>query len=156
MEETSDRSHSLRIIEYGSDEYHQAARLRYELFYREHGIAFAAIFDPQEERDLHVAITTNPGNDVLGYGRLSQNSPSEFKIYQMVVAPDYQKRGLGTRILQALTQAAKARGANLVVLNARIAKISFYQKFGFQPVGEVFPSSMTGEPHIKMQKQIGT
>jgi predicted GNAT family N-acyltransferase len=148
-------SDRLQIIEYGSDEYHQAARLRYLLFYQPHHLPFDSIFDPQEADDLHVAIATNPGDRVLAYGRLGQNSANEFKIYQMVVAPEYQRQGLGMRILQALTQEAIARGANLVILNARIAKVPFYQKFGFETVGEVFPSSMTGEPHIKMQKRIG-
>jgi predicted GNAT family N-acyltransferase len=32
--------------------------------------------------------------------------------------------------------------------------MQFYQKFGFEPVGEVFASSTTGVPHIKMQKDL--
>ena len=39
-------------------------------------------------------------------------------------------------------------------LNARVTKVQFYQRSGFEPIGEVFASSSTGVPHIKMQKEI--
>ena len=57
-------------------------------------------------------------------------------------------------ILRALTEAEAQEGAALVVLNARVMQAGFYQKFGFESVGEVFASSMTGVPHIKMQKKL--
>lgn len=147
-------NYQLKFVEYGSPEYHQAAQLRYRLFYQEHGIPFEAIFEPQEEQDLHLVITANPENHVLAYGRLGQNSSDEFHIYQMVVEPEYQKKGLGTLILQALSEVAIHQGAGLLVLNARVTKAQFYQRSGFEPIGEVFASSSTGVPHIKMQKKI--
>ncbi len=148
----SDADYQLKLIEYGSPEYQQAAQLRYRLFYQEHGISFAAIFDLEEQRDLHLAITANSTHRVLAYGRLAQTSRMQFQIYQMVVEPECQGQGLGKTILQALTEAAIQRGASLLTLDARVAKMQFYQKLGFEPVGEVFPSSRTGIPHIKMQK----
>jgi predicted GNAT family N-acyltransferase len=147
-------NNQLKFIEYGSEEYSQAAILRYQLFYQEHGIPFESIFDAQEEQDLHLAIIANSANRLLAYGRLGQHSLDEFQIYQMVVVPEYQGHGLGMRLLQGLLEAAIDVGANLVILNARVTKMQFYQKFGFQPVGEVFASLMTGVPHIKMHREI--
>ena len=144
----------LKFIQYGSDEYYQAARLRYRLFYQEHNIPFESISNSQEERDLHAAIITEATGFVLAYGRLSQNSCDRFQIYQMVVEPEYQGRGLGTQILQALINSAIKQGAKFLVLNARVTKTEFYRKFDFEPIGEVFLSSMTGVPHITMQKQL--
>lgn len=144
----------LKFVEYGSDEYYQAAQLRYRLFYQNHDIPFESIFDEQEQRDLHVALINTQEHRVLAYGRLAQNSPNEFQIYQMVVQPGMQGQGLGAYILRALTEAAAQQGTTLVVLNARVMQAGFYQKFGFKPVSEVFPSSMTGVPHIKMQKKL--
>jgi predicted GNAT family N-acyltransferase len=146
--------YQLKLVEYGSDEYYQAAQLRYDLFYQEHNISFESIFESQEKQDLHLAITASSGNRVLAYGRLGQNSLDEFQIYQMVVLPECQGQGLGKRILQALTEAAIERGASRLILNARVTKVKFYQKFDFESVGEVFASSMTGVPHIKMQKEM--
>lgn len=144
----------LTSIAYGSEAYNQAAQLRYELFYQEHNIPFESIFDPQEAEDLHFAIINNADHRVLAYGRLSQPQPNIFQIYQMVVLPAYQGRGLGKRLLQGLMAVAIDREADIVVLNARVTKMPFYQKSGFTPVGAVFASSMTGVPHIKMQKVI--
>jgi predicted GNAT family N-acyltransferase len=72
----------------------------------------------------------------------------------MVVLPEYQGRGFGKRLLQGLIEAAIEREAKIVVLNARVMTIPFYQKSGFIAVGEVFSSSATGVPHLKMQKEI--
>ncbi|PMB53033.1 GNAT family N-acetyltransferase [Fischerella thermalis CCMEE 5201] len=152
LSETTDDQ--LKLVEYGSDEYHQAAQLRYHLFYQEHNIPLESIFDPQEKQDLHLAITANAGNRVLAYGRLGQNSLDEFQIYQMVVVPECQGQGLGMRILQALSEMAIERGASHLVLNARVTRVKFYQKFDFEPVGEVFASSMTGVLHIKMRREM--
>ena len=147
-------NYQLKFVEYGSPEYHQAAQLRYRLFYQEHCIPFESIFDPQEEQDLHLVITANPENHVLAYGRLGQKSFDQFQIYQMVVEPEYQGQGLGMLILQALTEAATHQEAAILILNARVTKVQFYQRSGFEPIGEVFASSSTGVPHIKMQKEI--
>lgn len=147
-------NYQLKFIDYGSDEYHQAARLRYRLFYQEHNIVFESIFEPQEKQDLHLAITTNTENIVLAYGRLGKNSFDEFQIYQMVVIPECQGHGLGMRILQALIEVAVEQGASLLTLNARTTKVLFYQKAGFETIGEVFASKTTGVPHIKMQKKL--
>ena len=148
------KNYQLKLVKYGSNEYYQAAQLRYELFYQEHNILFESIFEPQEKQDLHLAIMANTENRLLAYSRLGQNSLDEFQIYQMVVTPKCQGQGLGLRILQALTEIAIEQGARRLVLNARVAKVKFYQKAGFESVGEVFASSMTGVPHIKMQKEI--
>ena len=133
----------LKFIEYGSPEYLQAARLRYRLFYEEHGIEFESIFETSEKQSLHLVITSNI-DLVLAYGRLDRKSVDQFQIYQMVVEPTYQRQGLGTAILKTLIAAATERGASIVLLNARVA-MQFY---------EVFASSSTGVPHIRMQKRI--
>jgi predicted GNAT family N-acyltransferase len=147
-------NYQLKFIDYGSDEYYQAAQLRYRLFYQEHNIPFESIFEPTEKQDLHLAITTNSKNIVVAYGRLGQNSFDEFQIYQMVVTPEYQGHGLGMLILQALIEVAVEQGASLLTLNARTTKVQFYQKAAFETSGEVFPSHTTGVPHIKMQKKL--
>ena len=145
-------NYQLKFVEYGSFEYQQAARLRYRLFYQEHGIQFESIFDPQEKQSLHLVIKADTDR-ILAYGRLDRKSCDEFQIYQMVVEPKYQRQGLGTLILTTLIATASDRGASIIVLNARVAKVQFYQEHGFQSIGEVFASASTGVPHIKMQKK---
>ncbi|MEL6225322.1 MAG: GNAT family N-acetyltransferase [Cyanobacteria bacterium J06627_8] len=150
-----DIQYPLKAIDYSGDDYYQAAQLRYELFYKVHNISFDAIFDSSEATDQHFAIVAPSTNQVLAYGRLGQNKPHEFQIYQMVVRPDCQGQGLGKQLLDGLTDAAIRQGAMRIVLLARVTKQGFYQRSGFEPVGEVFPSAMTGVPHITMQKTVG-
>lgn len=145
---------NFEFIEYGSNEYFQAAQLRYRLFYQKHEIPFEKVIDDQKQQDLHLVIPNNLNQRILAYGRLAQNNLSEFQIYQMVVEPELQGQGLGTQILWALTGAAIQRGATLIVLNARVVKAEFYRKFGFEPVDEEFASSTTGVAHIRMQKRV--
>jgi predicted GNAT family N-acyltransferase len=147
-----DSQTDITVIEYGSAHYAQAARLRYTLFYQMHGIRFASIFAPSEPQDYHVAVIRRQDDRVLAYGRLTQNHPIEYQIYQMVVEPEYQRHGFGSQILETLCQLAMENGARQIILNARITMSGFYEKRGFVPVGSVFLSSVTGVPHIKMQK----
>jgi predicted GNAT family N-acyltransferase len=144
----------VRTIEYGSSLYHQAARLRYQLFYQAHNISFDSIFDEAELQDTHVAIVNCVEERVIAYGQLVQNYPEEFQIYQMVVDPIYQKQGFGTQLLQTLTEIALNRGSQRIILHARVAKAGFYEKMGFIAIGDVFASSTTGVPHIKMEKRL--
>ena len=148
------KNYQLKFVDYGSLEYQQATKLRYRLFYQKHNIPFESIFNLQEQQHLHLVITNKLQNKILAYGRLDRKSADEFQICQMVVEPEYQRQGLGTLILKTLTEVAINQGASLVTLNARVAKMKFYQRYGFEIMGEVFTSSSTGVPHIKMQKQI--
>ena len=45
---------------------------------------------------------------------------------------------------------AQAKGARTIMLNARLTAIGFYEKHGFCQVGEIYDSTLTGVPHIKM------
>lgn len=145
----------IRTIEYGSPLYHQTALLRYQLFYQEHHIPFDSIFDETESQDTHVAIVNCADERVIAYSRLAQNHPQKSQIYQMVVDPAYQKQGFGTQLLQTLTEIALHKGSQSVILHARVAKAGFYEKLGFTAIGDVFASSTTGVPHIKMEKRLG-
>ncbi len=150
------KNYQLKFVDYGSIEYQQATKLRYRLFYQKHNIPFESIFSLQEKQHLHVVIINKTQNQVLAYGRLDQKSTNEFQICQMVVEPEYQRQGLGTLILKTLSGVATNQGASLLTLNARVAKVKFYQRYGFETIGEVFASSSTGVPHIKMQKQFNS
>lgn len=140
----------LKFIGIDSFEYAQAIQLRHQLFYQEHGIELGAIASPQEHLHQHLALVDEHTQKVLAYGQLAQNSADECQIYQMVVDPHYQRQGLGRQILETLVDRAIAQGATRVVLHARVTKIPFYERSGFAPVGNIFPSVQTGVPHIKM------
>ena len=50
----------------------------------------------------------------------------------MFVRPDWTRRGLGTRILEACQSAAKAEGFKSLALMATLPGVPLYEGFGFR------------------------
>ncbi|WP_367889026.1 GNAT family N-acetyltransferase [Moritella viscosa] len=63
---------------------------------------------------------------MCAYIRLSEEDPNVFKISQMVVEPNMQRKGLGTQVLTELTKTAFER-VNEIYLNASLHAILMYQ-----------------------------
>ena len=143
----------LKFVAYGSSEYEQAIQLRYHLFYEEHGIDMASVLMPREQSAKHCVVLRSNERMVLAYGQLHRKNNSEHQIYQMVVEPSYQRQGLGSLVLQELIKTACHEKGNLLMLSARATYTEFYERFGFETDGAVFPSSSTGIPHVKMIKR---
>ena len=55
-------------------------------------------------------------------------------------------------MVQALEQAAQARGDQRVVLSAQRSAEGFYQRLGYTPYGEPFDE--VGIPHLHMQRRL--
>lgn len=54
------------------------------------------------------------------------------RVRAMFVRPDWTRRGLGTRILEACQAAAKAEGFTSLALMATLPGVPLYERFGFQ------------------------
>lgn len=139
-------------IAYDSEEFQQAASLRYELFFAEHNLPWSVVFDERQRNYCHGAIVLQ--NCVVAYGQLLPQSNGIYRICQMVVTPQYQRQNLGSKILLFLIELAKKQGAIGLVLDARLSAVGFYRKHGFQTCGEQFPSSTTGILHIVMNREL--
>ncbi|MFM2478687.1 GNAT family N-acetyltransferase [Celerinatantimonas sp. MCCC 1A17872] len=139
-------------LERTDDLYQEALDLRYDLFFRTPGLPREIMFDGLECSSIHVAVVDN--DSLCAYGRLSEESPRRFKISQMVVRPNMQGQGLGTRVLTKLTHEALAKGAEEIYLNARLHAVSMYEKLGFQASGQSYVAKSTGVPHIKMIRRV--
>lgn len=65
---------------------------------------------------------------LIGFGRVISDGVLQAAIYDVVVHPDYQKRGIGRRIVEGLLE--KVPHCN-VILYASPGKEQFYSKAGF-------------------------
>ncbi|RAL22434.1 GNAT family N-acetyltransferase [Lujinxingia litoralis] len=86
------------------------------------------------------------------------DSPQEaWQLRGMAVAPHFQGRGFGGRLLQvALTHLALARHqTHHVWCNARQSAQAFYQRHGFQVISAPFTIEGVG-PHVKMSRTLPT
>ena len=83
----------------------------------------------------HAAAYVEPGRRYAGHS-WSHLSGDVAGIFDMVVWPEFQRRGLGTGLLQAVCAAAGAAGAKDAVLNATPEGKQLYETCGFHQIGE--------------------
>ncbi len=108
--------------------------------------------DPIEAVSEHALIADDVGQ-ALAVGRLHFNSPDEGQVRSMATAPHVRGQGLGRRIFEHLEEIARQRGATTIVLNARTEAVGFYEKLGYEVVGEG-PMLFGVIPHKKMSKRL--
>lgn len=69
------------------------------------------------------------GEKLIGAGRGISDGALRAAIYDMVVLPEYQCHGIGTRIMNYLLEQANAE---IIMLFANPGKEPFYDRFGFR------------------------
>ena len=82
------------------------------------------------------AVCVRDGDRLIGMGRVIGDGGCNYEIVDMAVHPDYQRRGLGKRIMQALMDwlHANAPETAYVCLIADDHAPALYAQFGFEPV----------------------
>ena len=65
----------------------------------------------------------------VGFGRAISDGAYQAAVYEMAVVPEFQKRGIGARIMQAILE--RLPGCN-VILYASPGKEDFYRKLGLR------------------------
>ena len=123
-----------------------ALRIRHAVFVVEQSVPPELEHDAEDLQCRH-ALATVDGLPV-GTGRLTGDA----HIGRMALLRDYRGRGIGSRLLRALIEEARARGDREVVLNAQIQAIPFYQRLGFVAEGSVFDDA--GIPHRRMRYRL--
>ncbi|MEQ8370038.1 MAG: GNAT family N-acetyltransferase [Alphaproteobacteria bacterium] len=73
------------------------------------------------------------GDRLAGFLALGAGTVAPSSVEQLWVRPDYQGRGLGSRLL-GLAKVQSAGGLDLWVFEANRRAIAFYQRHGFQTV----------------------
>ncbi len=87
----------------------------------------------------------------VGAGRLVL-ADGYAKIGRMAVLPSYRGSGIGRDVLKALEREAANRGMSHVKLSAQLHAAGFYDRAGYQRIGDVYDE--VGIPHIAMEKRL--
>jgi predicted GNAT family N-acyltransferase len=74
------------------------------------------------------------------------------KIGRMAVLASHRGTGLGARVLAELEREGIARGLRLFKLSAQLTARGFYDRNGYNAVGDVYDE--VGIPHIAMEKRV--
>lgn len=92
--------------------------------------------------------------DAAGDARIIDPATEPARVRAMFVRPDWTRRGLGTRILEACQASARAEGFASLILVATLPGVPLYERFGFQlrehgqvamPDGTVIASAVMGK-----------
>ena len=129
----------------------QAQALRTAVFVDEQKIPAALEWDAADADAVH-AIASNRFGAALATGRLLQHAPGVARIGRMAVTQSMRGTGVGGQVLDALLQAARARGDREARLHAQMSAVPFYLRAGFTTHGEAFDEAGIG--HIEMLKAL--
>ena len=68
---------------------------------------------------------------LVGFGRLVSDGVLHAMIYELIVLPEYQGRGVGGKILEKLVKKCQEAGVRDIQLFCAAGKRKFYEKRGF-------------------------
>ena len=128
-----------------------AGRLRTAVFVQEQGIAPEIEADALDATARHAVLYNRLGVPVAT-GRLLQESPGVGRIGRMAVDRAVRGTQWGRQLLDALLDAARARGDREVQLHAQRSAEGFYRRAGFAVAGE--PYEEAGIAHIVMARSL--
>lgn len=121
--------------------------IRETVFIHEQGVPVELEWDGLDSACAHV-LAWNDRGEAIGTARMQQNGT----IGRMAVLKDWRGRGVGRALLQTLLDLATRRGLSRVTLSAQTHALGFYERAGFDVVGEPFIDA--GIPHRKMVKEL--
>jgi predicted GNAT family N-acyltransferase len=138
----------------GDPRYEQARELRYDCLYGPWGLPWELVEDTDRRSYEHI-IAIDGAGAVVGYARIHLEA-GESKVYQVAVARETRGVGIGSALMGAAVERARAAGRDFVELDARDYALGFYERLGFVEEGEPFVSGRTGTPHRRMRLVLGT
>jgi predicted GNAT family N-acyltransferase len=122
-------------------------RVREAVFIDEQRVPRDMEIDDDDPRSVHVLARALDGKPI-GSGRLSPTS----YIGRMAVLHDWRGRGVGTTLLNALLDQARAQRKPAVALHAQRDAVPFYSHHGFATDGAEFEEC--GIAHIVMRRSL--
>lgn len=115
---------------------------------------------PQDSLDttFHICALVNQnvascGTFVSAVTGFFPNAKNPYQLRGMATDPKYQGQKLGQKIIQEGEKILKEKKSELLWMNARVSAIPFYEKCGYQQIGEVFDIPDVG-PHIIMFRHL--
>jgi predicted GNAT family N-acyltransferase len=128
-------------------EYLDALRVRVAVFVEEQRGPLDEEPDAWDDSAHHFVVLVQ--GRIVGTARLYQPERGTGKIGRVALLPEYRGRRWGVRLLEELLASARGLGFREVILDAQVAALPLYQRFGFVPEGEQFDDA--GIPHQRMR-----
>lgn len=78
-------------------------------------------------------------NQIIGFGRVLSDGVLHALICDVIILPEYQQYGIGSKLLQKLTLKCKQENILMIQLFSAKDKYEFYEKHGFEKRPEHSP-----------------
>jgi predicted GNAT family N-acyltransferase len=135
-------------IKYHSEEYYQEQELRDLVLRKPLGMSLYDENMEAEQHDVHIGAFIN--DTLAGVLILTRINATEVKMRQVAVDEASRGRNIGTELVLFAEEYSKKNGFSTMLLNARKTAVGFYEKMGYEKIGEEFLE--INIPHFKMQK----
>lgn len=142
---------NLRLVAHGSAEYEETVALRDDILRKPLGLSFTPEALGAESGDLHLACYDASGA-LCGCLILTPAGEGHVKMRQVAVSASLQGRGVGRAMVERSEEIARERGFTEMTLHARETAVPFYERLGYERVGERFEE--VGIPHWAMRKEL--
>ena len=137
-------------LEWGSPAYHSTIALRKVVLRAPLGLDLTVEDLDRERSDYHLACCDE--NKLVACLLLVPQADNVIKMRQVAVAPLSQGRGIGRALCKFAEAFARERGFFEMTLHARTTAVPFYEKLGYERVGEEFEEVTI--PHWTMRKTL--
>ena len=140
----------IRTFEFDSATYLDSLEIRDEVLRKPLGMSIYKDNLDMDKTDFHIGAFQN--GKLVGSLILHPLPDGEIKMRQVAVRSQLQSLGIGKAMIAFAESFASEKSFSKMVLNARKAVLGFYEKHGYEAVGEEFLE--VGIPHFKMKKQL--
>lgn len=137
-------------VDLTSGYYNDAISIRKKVFVEEQHVPPELEIDDLEDKTIHVIGYLE--DKAVSTARLYQKNDTTFKVQRVAVSLDFRKQNLGNQLMLEIERYAKEKQVNQLILDAQDHALSFYEKLGYQIVGDSFMDA--GIPHHKMVKRL--
>jgi len=142
----SDTHVALEIADWKRDEAILRS-IREAVFVQEQGVPLALEWDGLDSACIHLIAYVDE-QTAVGTGRLLRDG----HIGRMAVLRPWRRRGIGSRLLQALIEIAQQRGMPRCALNAQTHALAFYKRHGFVAEGSEFDDAGIAHRHMVLKR----
>lgn len=130
------------------DDTSEIMNIRRRVFVEEQGFSMEGELDGYDEMSIY-ALVFDEADVPSGTGRLFIDAEDHFVIGRVCVLDSARGQGLGDLIMRMLLHRALELHAPAVYLVSQRGAIAFYEKYGFEPYGEMVLDE--GVPHRLMR-----
>ena len=118
--------------------------IRFKVFCDEQGVDPALELDEFDDVSLHVLALVE--GKPAGTGRMQDDG----HIGRIAVLKEFRGQDIGTAVMNALIEQAKANGLERVYLGSQLTAMPFYEKLGFTEYGDVFLDADIEHKHMEL------